>query len=181
MLNYDEEASRAVFESGNAVFHRNWPYVWGTSHKEGSAIVDKVGVMPLPVGKEGQKSSGCLGPMYYGVSKYSAKPEVAADFVNFITGPDMQKKRALQARSQPVDPGISTVIRTCWRRSPSSRTTSRPLPIAPCVRPATLAPVTTACRRPSTARFTTCCPVAAISIEGLASLAERLEKLKESR
>ena len=31
VLNYDEESSRALFESGNAVFHRNWPYVWGTS------------------------------------------------------------------------------------------------------------------------------------------------------
>ncbi|MBD9444434.1 MULTISPECIES: ABC transporter substrate-binding protein [unclassified Rhizobium] len=101
VLNYDEEASRAVFESGDAVFHRNWPYVWGTSHKEGSSIIDKVGVMPLPVGKEGQKSSGCLGPMYYGVSKYSAKPEVAADFVNFITGPEMQKMRAVEATLNP--------------------------------------------------------------------------------
>ncbi|WP_112943408.1 MULTISPECIES: ABC transporter substrate-binding protein [unclassified Rhizobium] len=107
-LNYDEEASRAVFESGNAVFHRNWPYVWGTSHKEGSAVVDKVGVMPLPVGTEGQKSSGCLGPMYYGVSKYSSKPDVAADFVNFITGPDMQKKRALQDAVNPSIPALYT-------------------------------------------------------------------------
>jgi trehalose/maltose transport system substrate-binding protein len=105
-LNYDEEASRAVFESGNAVFHRNWPYVWGTSHKEGSAVIDKVGVMPLPVGSAGQKSSGCLGPMYYGVSKYSAKPGVAADFVNFITGPDMQKKRALKDAVNPSIPAL---------------------------------------------------------------------------
>ncbi|AJD42481.1 ABC transporter substrate-binding protein [Rhizobium sp. SEMIA 4085] len=101
VLNYDEEASRAIFESGNAVFHRNWPYVWGTTHQKGSAVIDKVGVMPLPVGKEGQKSSGCLGPMYYGVSKFSAKPEVAADFVNFITAPDMQKMRAIEAAYNP--------------------------------------------------------------------------------
>ena len=71
VLNYDEEASRAVFEAGNSVFHRNWPYVWGTSQAEGGKLVGKVGMMPLPVGKIGQKSSGCLGPMYFGVSKYS--------------------------------------------------------------------------------------------------------------
>ncbi|WP_395382583.1 extracellular solute-binding protein [Mesorhizobium sp. UC22_110] len=29
VLGYDEETSRAVFEAGNAVFHRNWPYVSG--------------------------------------------------------------------------------------------------------------------------------------------------------
>ncbi|WP_337267654.1 ABC transporter substrate-binding protein [Oryzifoliimicrobium ureilyticus] len=101
VLGYDEEASRAIFEAGNAVFHRNWPYVWGTSHAAGSAIVDKVGVMPLPVGKAGEKSSGCLGPMYYGVSKFSTKQKVAADFVDFITGTDMQKMRAVQSAFNP--------------------------------------------------------------------------------
>ena len=101
VLNYDEEASRAVFESGNAVFHRNWPYVWGTSQTTGSAVIDKVGMMPLPVGKAGEKSSGCLGPMYYGVSKFSTKPDVAANFVDFITGPEMQKMRAVDAAFNP--------------------------------------------------------------------------------
>ncbi|NKN38727.1 ABC transporter substrate-binding protein [Agrobacterium sp. a22-2] len=108
VLNYDEEASRAVFESGNAVFHRNWPYVWGTSHAEGSAVVDKVGMMPLPVGKAGEKSSGCLGPMYYGVSKYSSKPEAAASFVDFVTGPEMQKMRAVDAAYNPSIPALYT-------------------------------------------------------------------------
>jgi len=106
VLNYDEEASRAVFEAGNAVFHRNWPYVWGTSHAAGSAIVDKVGIMPLPVGKDGQKSSGCLGPMYYGVSKFSSKAKVSADFVDFITGPEMQKMRAITAAVNPSIPAL---------------------------------------------------------------------------
>ncbi|AJY45475.1 ABC transporter substrate-binding protein [Martelella endophytica] len=106
VLNYDEEASRAVFEAGNSVFHRNWPYVWGTSHEEGSKIIDKVGMMPLPVGKAGEKSSGCLGPMYYGVTKYSENPEVAADFVDFITGEEMQKMRAIEAAYNPSIPAL---------------------------------------------------------------------------
>lgn len=101
VLNYDEEASRAVFEAGNSAFHRNWPYVWGTSQGGGGPLVGKVGMMPLPVGKEGQKSSGCLGPMYFGVNKYSAKPELATEFVRFITGPDMQKMRAIEGAYNP--------------------------------------------------------------------------------
>jgi len=101
-LNYDEEAGRAVFEAGNAVFHRNWPYVWGTSNSETSKVAGKVGVMPLPVGAEGQKSSGCLGPMYAAVNKYSAHPDVAVDFVNFLTGPEMQKMRALEGAYNPT-------------------------------------------------------------------------------
>lgn len=101
VMNYDEEASRGVFQAGNAVFHRNWPYVWGTTNADDSVIKGKVGVMPLPVGKAGEKSSGCLGPMYYGVNKFSQHGEVAADFVNFITGPDMQKKRAVEFSFNP--------------------------------------------------------------------------------
>ncbi|MBP1849662.1 ABC transporter substrate-binding protein [Rhizobium halophytocola] len=106
VLNYDEEASRAIFENGNSVFHRNWPYVWGTSHEDASKIVDKVGVMPLPVGKEGEKSSGCLGPMYFGVSKYSSHPDASADFVGFITGKDAQKDRAVEYAVNPSVPAL---------------------------------------------------------------------------
>ncbi|MCX5496620.1 ABC transporter substrate-binding protein [Kaistia dalseonensis] len=101
VLNYDEEASRAVFEAGNSVFHRNWPYVWGTSQTAGGKIVGKVGMMPLPVGKEGQKSSGCLGPMYFGASKYTTHPELSAEFIAFITGPEMQKMRAVEGAYSP--------------------------------------------------------------------------------
>nr|WP_246737469.1 extracellular solute-binding protein [Nordella sp. HKS 07] len=79
VLNYDEETSRGVFESGKAVFHRNWPYVWGTSQAEGSSLVGKVGVSALPVGAEGEKSSGTLGTAYLSVSKYSKKQEVATE------------------------------------------------------------------------------------------------------
>lgn len=101
VLGYDEDASRAVFEQGNAVFHRNWPYVWGTSQSEGSKIVDKVGVMALPVGKEGQASSGCLGPIYLSVSKHSAHPDLAIDLLKHVTGPKVQKMRALEGAYNP--------------------------------------------------------------------------------
>lgn len=101
VLGYDEEASRAIFEAGNSAFHRNWPYVWGTSQDGGGPLVGKVGMMPLPIGKEGEKSSGCLGPMYFGVNKYSAKPELAVEFTRFITGPEMQKMRAIEGAYNP--------------------------------------------------------------------------------
>jgi trehalose/maltose transport system substrate-binding protein len=102
VLGYDEEASRAVFETGNAVFHRNWPYVWGTSQADGSKVAGKVGMMALPVGAEGQKSSGCLGPMYLGISKYTTKPELAADLLRYLVGPEVQKMRAIDGAYNPT-------------------------------------------------------------------------------
>jgi trehalose/maltose transport system substrate-binding protein len=102
VLNYDEEASRAVFESGNAVFHRNWPYVWGTSQAEGAGLLGKVGVMALPVGAEGDKSSGTLGTAYLGVSKYSTKQELAADLLRYMVGLEDQKMRAIEGGYNPT-------------------------------------------------------------------------------
>ncbi|PLP55758.1 ABC transporter substrate-binding protein [Mesorhizobium loti] len=106
VLGYDEETSRAVFEAGNAVFHRNWPYVWGTSQADGSKVAGKVGMMALPVGAEGQKSSGCLGPMYLGISKYTAKPELATELLRYLVGPEVQKMRAVEGAYNPTQKSL---------------------------------------------------------------------------
>ena len=102
VLNYDEETSRALFESGNAVFHRNWPYVWGTSQAAGGKLVGKVGVSALPVGAEGQKSSGTLGTAYLGISKYSKKQELAAELLRYMVGAEDQKMRAIDGGYNPT-------------------------------------------------------------------------------
>ena len=31
---FAEEDSRAVFQAGNAAFHRNWPYVWSLANSD---------------------------------------------------------------------------------------------------------------------------------------------------
>ncbi len=49
-LNYGEEEARGVFQSGNAVFMRNWPYAWALSQARDSPVRDKVAVAPLPRG-----------------------------------------------------------------------------------------------------------------------------------
>lgn len=99
VLNYDEEGSRGVFEAGNSIFHRNWGYVWGTSQAEGSSLLGKVGVMALPVGTEGEKSSGCYGAGLLGVSKYADDVDAAVSLVQYLTSASEQKRRALQGYS----------------------------------------------------------------------------------
>lgn len=102
VLEYDEESSRGVFELGNAVFHRNWSYVWGTSQGEGGPIDGKVGVTALPVGAEGQLSSGCMGTAHMGVSAYSAHPAEAASLLAHLTGAAEQKRRAIAGAYNPT-------------------------------------------------------------------------------
>ncbi len=107
VLNFDEEAARGVFQTGNAVFMRNWPYAWMLAQGEDSPVRGKVGVIPLPKGDgpEG-RISGTLGGWHLAVSRYSAHPEESADLVRFLTSAAQQKKRAVKASYNPTIPAL---------------------------------------------------------------------------
>jgi trehalose/maltose transport system substrate-binding protein len=102
VLNYAEEESRGVFQSGNAVFMRNWPYAWALGNAEDSAINGKIGVSALPKGGEDGKHTGVLGGWQLAVSKYSANAELAADLVKHLTSYEEQKRRAIKGAYNPT-------------------------------------------------------------------------------
>jgi trehalose/maltose transport system substrate-binding protein len=102
VLNYAEEESRGVFQSGNAVFMRNWPYAWALGNAEDSAIKGKIGVSALPRGGEDGKHTGALGGWQLAVSKYSQNAEIAADLVKYLTSYDEQKRRAIEGSYNPT-------------------------------------------------------------------------------
>ena len=102
VLNYTEEEARGVFQSGNAVFMRNWPYAWALGQAEDSPIRDKIGVAPLPKGGEDGKHSGCLGGWQLAVSQYSDNAEAAIDLARFMTSYDEQKRRAVEGSFNPT-------------------------------------------------------------------------------
>ncbi|MBN8632829.1 MAG: extracellular solute-binding protein, partial [Rhodobacterales bacterium] len=56
VLAYGEEESRGVWQTGNAVFMRNWPYAYTLGNGADSAVKDLFAVTTLPVGKEGDTS-----------------------------------------------------------------------------------------------------------------------------
>ena len=106
VLNYDEEAARGVFQTGNAVFMRNWPYAWSLAQGDGSPVRGKVGVVPLPKGGPGGKNAGTLGGWHLAVSRYSRHPAEAADLVAFLTSAREQKARAIAASYNPTIPAL---------------------------------------------------------------------------
>jgi trehalose/maltose transport system substrate-binding protein len=105
VLNYGEEDARGVFQKGNSVFMRNWPYAWSLSQGADSPVKDKVGVINLPKGGDG-KSVGTLGGWQLSVVKYSKNPEVAADLVMYLTSPEVQKDRAIRGSYNPTIPAL---------------------------------------------------------------------------
>ncbi|WP_435103667.1 ABC transporter substrate-binding protein [Arhodomonas sp. AD133] len=101
VLNYTEEEARGIFQSGNAVFMRNWPYAWSLAQSEDSDVAGKVGVVKLPHGPDGD-SAATLGGWNLAVSKYSEHPDLAADLVAFLTGKPEQKRRAIEGAYNPT-------------------------------------------------------------------------------
>jgi trehalose/maltose transport system substrate-binding protein len=105
VLNYAEEDARGVFQKGNAVFMRNWPYAWSLSQGADSPVKGKVGVVALPKG-EGGKSAATLGGWQLAVSKYSKSPKEAADLVLYMTSVAVQKDRAIRGSYNPTIPSL---------------------------------------------------------------------------
>ena len=104
VLNYAEEEARGVFQSGNAVFMRNWPYAWALLNAEGSAVRGRVGAAAMPTGKNDPAAT--LGGQQLAVSRYSPHPEIAADLVLYLTGAQEQKRRALVGGYFPTLRGL---------------------------------------------------------------------------
>lgn len=102
VLNYGEEEARGVFQSGNAVFMRNWPYAWALGNGPDSPVRDRIGVSALPSGGADGKHSGTLGGWQLAVSRYSKHPAQAADLVMYLTSRAEQKRRAIAAAYNPT-------------------------------------------------------------------------------
>jgi trehalose/maltose transport system substrate-binding protein len=103
VLNYAEEEARGVFQVGNAVFMRNWPYAWSLAQGTDSAIRDKVGVTLLPKGDgPGGRHAAALGGESLAVSQYSKHPAEAAALVLYMTSATVQKDRALRGSFNPT-------------------------------------------------------------------------------
>ncbi|WEX74257.1 ABC transporter substrate-binding protein [Sinorhizobium numidicum] len=102
VLAYQEEESRGVWQTGNAVFMRNWPYAYALGNGDDSAVKGKFEVMPLPTATGGEEPSSTLGGWNLSVSKYSDEQEAAIALVKFLTSKGVQKQRALQLSQLPT-------------------------------------------------------------------------------
>lgn len=102
VLAYQEEESRGVWQTGNAVFMRNWPYAYTLGNGDDSAVKGLFGVTTLPVGGEGNTSAATLGGWNVAVSKYSTKQEAAISLALYLAGPEAQKQRAINESNLPT-------------------------------------------------------------------------------
>lgn len=106
VLSYDEEPSRTVFTDGNAIFLRNWSYVWNVAQDEKtSKVAGKVGVAPLPA-FEGGKSASTMGGYQFMVAKNSKHKEAAIKFAEFLSSEQSQLYFAKKMAFSPTRPAV---------------------------------------------------------------------------
>lgn len=108
---YGEEETRLLFQSGGAVFLRNWPYVWRLANQQGSKVAGKVGVKPM-IHSSANVGGSCLGGWGWGISATSRHPEEAWRLIEYLTSEDTQKRFTLETglvpsyRSLFTDPDV---------------------------------------------------------------------------
>jgi multiple sugar transport system substrate-binding protein len=92
-----EDASRALFESGDASFMVNWPFVWPAGSdavKSGAmeqSVLDDYGWTQYPGVSDGEKSRPPFGGITLGVGAFSKYKDQAFDAIQCIVQPDNQK------------------------------------------------------------------------------------------
>ncbi|WP_017597821.1 ABC transporter substrate-binding protein [Nocardiopsis lucentensis] len=85
-----EDDARALFQAGEAVYMRNWPYAVPLLEGEGSAVAGDFAVAPLPT-FTGEGTTSALGGLNNAVSSLSDTPKLAREFVLWAaTDPEAQ-------------------------------------------------------------------------------------------
>ena len=102
VLSYMEEESRGVWQTGNAVFMRNWPYAYALGNGADSPIKGKFDVAPLPSGGGDNSSAATLGGWNLAVSRYSPNPDAAISLAKYMASTEFQKQNALKTAHLPT-------------------------------------------------------------------------------
>lgn len=105
VANYAETETHSTFLRGEAVFARNWPYMYGLAGTEDFPDVtpEQLGVAPLPASEGGESFSGLGGWNFYiNANADQEQQDAAWEFIQFATSAEQQKYRALEGSFLPT-------------------------------------------------------------------------------
>jgi multiple sugar transport system substrate-binding protein len=101
MNNAQEDDARQEFESGQAAFQLNWPFVYPSMQENAPELAGKVGWAPIP-GLGGRPSKSTIGGANYAVSSFSTKPDRAFEAAKCLRSPESQRYSAINDGVPPT-------------------------------------------------------------------------------
>jgi multiple sugar transport system substrate-binding protein len=134
---YAEPETEAPFLGGDAVFCRNWPYMYSLAGTENFIKPDVIDIAPLPAGEGGESVSG-LGGWNFFINAFAETEaqDAAWEFVKYMTSPEQQKFYSLGGSYLPTltalydDPEIKENVPTV-RLAPEALKNTVPRPVSP--------------------------------------------------
>ncbi|MGB3532362.1 MAG: ABC transporter substrate-binding protein [Microcoleaceae cyanobacterium] len=102
---YSEEETRLLFQSGQAAFLRNWPYVYALASE--SEIAGQFAIKPM-VHIPSLNSGACLGGWGFGISKSSPHSDAAWQVIQYFNQVDVQRDFFLKTGYVPARQGLFT-------------------------------------------------------------------------
>ena len=102
VLTWQEEQTRFSFQSGQAVFMRNWPYAYALLQDQSqSSVAGRFGVTSMPAGPGGMPTAA-LGGSALAMNAYSDQPAAAYELIDFLLQPEQMLERARIAGQFPT-------------------------------------------------------------------------------
>ena len=90
------------FWDGKVVFLTMLPTAALAMMEPGSPLRDRIGIAPPPRGPRGTRGLSFLGGWHYSIPVHARAPVTAAQFIQFMTSPQVQKERAMRGGALPT-------------------------------------------------------------------------------
>jgi multiple sugar transport system substrate-binding protein len=138
VLQYKEDESHSAFLNGEAVFIRNWPYMYALAGSPDYPQVkqDQVGISALPI-SQGNQSYSTLGGWNFLINAASDKQDQAWEFIKFMTAPEQLIVNAKQGSKLPTrkslynEPEVTDNVPVARLGKEAIIQNSRPRPVTP--------------------------------------------------
>ena len=106
VLTWQEEQTRLAFESGQAVFMRNWPYAYTLlDDTSQSRVTGRFAVTSMPPAQGGM-ATAALGGSALAINAFSEQPDAAYALIDYLLRPEQMLERARIAGQYPTRPAL---------------------------------------------------------------------------
>ena len=100
---FKEPETHSTFLNGDAVFARNWPYMYGLASDPALSQIelDQIGIAPIPHAQGNESAGGLGGWNFYVKDGPQERIDAAWEFIQFAITPEIEKFRSLEGGFLP--------------------------------------------------------------------------------